>query len=74
MRKRIVAIGNSAGLIFDKPILNLVGLGLGDEVTLELSGDGALVIRPAKDERLGIREHARQVMRRQDKTFKRLAE
>ena len=74
MRKRITAIGNSAGIILDKPILSMVGLGLGMEVQIELSGDGAIVLRPVQGERRPVAEHARHVMKRQDKTFRRLAE
>jgi antitoxin component of MazEF toxin-antitoxin module len=47
MTKKLVQIGNSAGLIIDKPILELLGITLDTE--LELSTDGKrLFIEPAR--------------------------
>jgi len=74
MRKQITSIGNSAGIILDKPILRLLNLEVGSEVELELSQDGGLTLRPVTSARKSVREHARSVMKKQDKTFRKLAE
>ena len=48
MTKRLQAIGNSAGIIIDKPILEL--LGITPETELELSTDGQrLIITPVSE-------------------------
>lgn len=44
MKKALIQIGTSRGLILDKPILEL--LGFVDEVEIQVSADG-LLIRPA---------------------------
>ena len=46
MRKTLARIGDSTGLIIDKPILELMELRQGDAVDVDLVDD-ALVIRPA---------------------------
>ncbi|RME59785.1 hypothetical protein D6779_03485 [Candidatus Parcubacteria bacterium] len=46
MRKRLTPVGNSLGLIIEKPILNLLGIDRNTE--LEITTDGRrLVIQPA---------------------------
>lgn len=74
MTKTLSAIGNSLGIIIDKPILDL--LKIDRETPLEITTDGdALIIRPqrqTREERLMA--VAEQVMDEQDETFRRLAE
>ena len=74
MTKRLQAIGNSAGIIIDKPILDL--LGITPETELELSTDGErLIITPVSDKaRKGrvARLQAR-VLASHEKTFRKLA-
>jgi antitoxin component of MazEF toxin-antitoxin module len=49
MNKRLSVIGNSLGVIIDKPILDL--LNINRDTLLELKTDGeALIIRPASAE------------------------
>lgn len=73
MRKKLTAIGNSVGLIIDKPILELLGLDKDDEV--EIRSDGKrLVITPKTPRRKALIEAARRIMKKHDKTFRRLAE
>jgi antitoxin MazE len=46
MIKRLTQVGNSLGLLIDRPILQL--LGIDRETLLEISTDGAaLIVRPA---------------------------
>jgi len=52
MTKRLQAIGNSAGIIIDRPILDL--LGITQETYLDLKTDGKrLIITPLESERSG---------------------
>ncbi len=74
MTKTLSAIGNSLGIIIDKPILDL--LKIDRETPLEITTDGdGLIIRPqrqTREERLMA--VAEQIMDEQDETFRRLAE
>lgn len=75
MTKRIRAIGNSAGIIIDKPILEL--LGITPDTELELSTDGErLVITPlrsAANRKAALARAQRRVVRDHDATFRKLA-
>ncbi len=75
MTKRIRAIGNSAGIIIDKPILEL--LKITPETELELSTDGErLIITPIRtpDGRKKALARAQQrVLRSHSETFRKLA-
>jgi antitoxin component of MazEF toxin-antitoxin module len=44
--KHLQKVGNSNALILDKAVMELLGLGEGDEVQLTVSG-GSLVVTPA---------------------------
>jgi len=75
MRKNLTVIGNSLGLIIEKPILDL--LGFSKETELEMTTDGVrLVIQPVqtleRSER--IRSLTRDIIRTHEKTFRKLAE
>lgn len=74
MSKRLQSIGNSAGIIIDKPILEL--LGITAETDLELSTDGrSLIITPvptqARESRL--RKAQERVLRAHGETFRKLS-
>jgi putative addiction module antidote len=45
MRKKLTAIGNSVGLIIDKPVLELLGLDQDDEVEITSDGERLIVSR-----------------------------
>ena len=65
MTKRLQAIGNSAGIIVDKPILEL--LGITPETELELTTDGrSLIITP----RLSPEARRSKLARVQQRTLK----
>ena len=74
MVKNLTAIGNSLGIIIDRPILDL--LRIDRETPLEVSTDGeALIIRPSKTAHLRrVRASAERLMDRHDKTLQKLAE
>jgi antitoxin component of MazEF toxin-antitoxin module len=73
MIKKLSAVGNSLGLIIERPILEL--LGITKDTPLEIKTDGeALIIRPAtlgaKDR---IRESTKRMMTVHDETLRKLA-
>ena len=75
MTKRLRAIGNSAGIIIDKPILEL--LKITPDTELELSTDGErLVITPLRstaNRKAALVRAQRRVVRDHDATFRKLA-
>lgn len=75
MTKRIRAIGNSAGIIIDKPILEL--LKITPETELELSTDGERLIitpvRTAGNGRTALARAQKRVLREHGETFRKLA-
>ena len=75
MIKHLTQHGNSAALIIDKAVMELLNITL--ETPLELATDGkSLVISPVKDEKraLRFRKALEAVNRRHGKTLKALAE
>ena len=75
MTKRLQAIGNSAGIIIDRPILDL--LGITHETDLDLKTDGKrLIITPLESERSRRGRLAKvqaRALRRHAETFRKLA-
>jgi antitoxin component of MazEF toxin-antitoxin module len=74
MIKTLSPIGNSLGLIIDRPILDL--LGIGRETQLEITTDGkGLYIRPVEtDHRTRVLETAERVMDVHEETLRKLAQ
>ena len=75
MRKHLTVIGNSLGLIIEKPILDI--LGFSRETELEIKTDGQrLVIEPVVpiDRSERIRSLTRKVIKSHERTFRKLAE
>jgi antitoxin MazE len=74
MRKTLTTIGNSLGLIIDRPILEL--LHIDKDTPLEIETDGkALIIRPVapEDRKAQVRDAAKRMMDAHDKTLHKLA-
>lgn len=78
MRKNLSAIGNSLGIVIEKPILEL--LNITRDTELEVTTDGSrLIIEPVrteeKESRQGrVRAATKRVMKNHDRTLRRLAE
>lgn len=74
MEKTLSAIGNSLGLIIERPILDL--LNIDKETRLEVRTDGeALIIRPIRENRRSrIKKAAERLMDAHDETLQKLAE
>lgn len=74
MRKKLTAIGNSLGLVIEKPILELLDIDRETELEVRTDGDG-LAIRPVRaDHETRVREAAERAMEDHDETFRKLAE
>ena len=73
MVKQLTVIGNSLGLIIDRPILDM--LSIDRDTPLEITTDGeALIIRPAalsRSER--VKASARKMMRVHEDTLRKLS-
>jgi len=74
MTKNLVSIGNSLGIIIEKPILDL--LGMSKESVLEVSTDGQRLVieRVDVDRHTRVKALTRKVMESHEKTFRKLAE
>jgi antitoxin MazE len=74
MRKNLTSIGNSLGLVIEKPILDL--LNITKDTELDLSTDGKrLIVEPVRgSKRKRIADAARRAMDAHESTFRRLAE
>lgn len=73
MIKKLSAVGNSLGIIIERPVLEL--LGITKDTPLEVKTDGeALIIRPAKlSKKERIRESGERMMAVHDETLRKLA-
>ena len=74
MKKNLTVIGNSLGIIIEKPILDL--LGINRETQLKMITDGnRLILEPVKEEdkTAKIKAATRRVMKNHDKTLRELA-
>ena len=74
MEKTLSAIGNSLGLIIERPILDL--LNIDKDTRLEIRTDGeALIIRPIREgRRARVQRAMERLMDRHDDAFRKLAE
>lgn len=72
MRKKLSAVGNSYGLVIEKPILEL--LKIDRETDLEMTTDGMrLIIEPIRSAKKTLRTSAEKIMKKHNATFKKLA-
>lgn len=72
MRKKLSAVGNSFGLIIEKPILEL--LSIDRDTELEITTDGErLIIEPVRTGKKSLRASAEKIMKKHDVTFRKLA-
>lgn len=78
MRKNLSVIGNSLGLVIEKPILEL--LNITRDTELEVTTDGTrLIIEPVRDvkpkgRRTRVAATTKRMMKNHDRTLRRLAE
>jgi antitoxin MazE len=75
MRKNLTVVGNSLGLIIEKPILDI--LGIARDTELEMKTDGRrLIIEPVEpnDSKEQVRSVTKKLIKSHEKTFRKLAE
>ena len=73
MIKTLSAVGNSLGLIIERPILELLRIDKDTELEVRTDGD-ALIIRPLRKEKLErVREATHRLMDKYDKSLNKLA-
>jgi antitoxin component of MazEF toxin-antitoxin module len=79
LTKRLTKIGDSTGLVIDKPILDLLGLARGDEVELRIENE-RLVVGPVEVSARAERHRAKfakakaRIHKNLGKTMEKLAE
>ncbi len=69
--KKLTPIGNSMGLILDRPVLEMVGIDANTVVELTTQG-GAIIVRPATAG--AVRASTRKVIKAHRATLKKLAD
>ncbi|MFA6034985.1 MAG: AbrB/MazE/SpoVT family DNA-binding domain-containing protein [Myxococcota bacterium] len=73
MQKRLTAVGNSLGLIIERPILDLLGIDRDTDLDMQTDGEG-LIIRPIRGARASrLKAASKEVMKSHDDTFSKLA-
>ncbi len=72
MRKKLSAVGNSYGLVIEKPILELLNIDRDTELEMSTDGD-RLIIEPIRSGRKSLRSSAEKIMKKHDSTFRKLA-
>jgi len=74
MIKTLTAIGNSQGLIIERPILDLLNITRDTKLEIRTDGD-ALIIRPIREDRgARVRAATQRLMEQHDDTLRKLAE
>lgn len=72
MRKKLTAIGNSLGIVIEKPILELLDIDRDTELEMRTDGN-LLILEPVRRRRKRVAEAARRVMNAHEETFRKLA-
>ena len=74
MVKTLTAIGNSLGLIIERPILDLLNIDRNTKLEVRTDGE-ALIIRPIRESHgARVQEATERLMQRHDGTLRKLAE
>jgi len=73
MIKKLTAVGNSLGLIIERPILELLNIDKDTPLEVRTDGEG-LIIRPAgRSKKTRVRAAATRMMKAHDETLRKLA-
>jgi antitoxin component of MazEF toxin-antitoxin module len=73
VKKKLSAIGNSLGIIIEKPILELLDIDRDTELNMRTDGD-RLIIEPVRRSRKRrVKDSADRIMKSHAETFRRLA-
>jgi antitoxin MazE len=72
MRKKLSAVGNSFGLVIEKPILELLSIDRDTELDITTDGE-RLIIQPVREGKKTLRASAEKIIKKHDSTFRKLA-
>ncbi|MFL5293348.1 MAG: AbrB/MazE/SpoVT family DNA-binding domain-containing protein [Myxococcales bacterium] len=73
MRKKLSAIGNSLGIVIEKPILELLDITRDTEIELKTDGDRLILTPIRKGRRQRVKEAVDEVLADHASTFRKLA-
>jgi antitoxin component of MazEF toxin-antitoxin module len=73
MRKKLSAIGNSLGIVIEKPILELLDITRDTEIELKTDGDRLILTPIRKGRRQRVKEAVDEVVADHASTFRKLA-
>jgi antitoxin component of MazEF toxin-antitoxin module len=73
MRKKLTAIGNSFGIVIEKPILELLDIDRDTELDMKTDGDRLVLVPIRKGKKQRVKEAMDAVMARHGETFRKLA-
>ncbi len=75
MTKTITGIGNSQGVIFDAALMDLARLKVGDQLTVSVHEDGAIVLTPVRPviNAPQATEVSKRLIRKNSELFRRLS-
>ncbi len=73
MRKKLTAIGNSLGIVIEKPILELLDIDRDTELDMKTDGEKLVLVPIRKGKRQRVKEAMDAVMARHGETFRKLA-
>ncbi len=75
MTKNLVAIGNSLGIIIEKPILDLLRIERDTPLNVRTDGDRLIIEPISKEEReTRLKSAVKRVMKNHDETLRKLAQ
>ncbi|HTP24975.1 MAG TPA: AbrB/MazE/SpoVT family DNA-binding domain-containing protein, partial [Anaeromyxobacteraceae bacterium] len=72
MRKKLSAIGNSLGIVIEKPILELLDIDRETELDIRTAGE-RLIIEPVRGRRAKVKVAGQHAMDAHDATLRKLA-
>jgi antitoxin component of MazEF toxin-antitoxin module len=75
MVKRLQAVGNSSGIIIDKPILELLRITPQTELDVSTDGERLIItpIRPTSDRKVRLERAQQRTLKSHERTFRKLA-
>jgi antitoxin component of MazEF toxin-antitoxin module len=73
MTKKLTAIGNSLGVIIERPILDLLGIDRETELEIKTDGAGLYICPVQRDRATSLKESTFRMINVHDETLKKLA-
>ena len=73
MKKKLSIVGNSLGLLIEKPILELLNIDRNTELEMTTDGNRLIVEPIRKGHKKRVADSAEKIMKNHDDTFRKLA-